>query len=101
MIPWHTVPGDHFGARQARPGLAGQLRLEASTGSRLPSSAGLLLRLTKNAATRARTAMTTRTIAMIVLPEDRPDAVTELTCSSLTDARAPLHLPLHRPAHQR
>src|SRR6516162_6205866 len=39
-------------------------------------------------ATIASTAITTSTMVMIVLAEDRPDALTELTCSSLTDARA-------------
>src|SRR4029077_11148 len=39
-------------------------------------------------ATIARTAMITSTTVMIVLPDDRPDALAELTCSSLTDVRA-------------
>src|SRR6516162_7810612 len=39
-------------------------------------------------ATIASTAITTSTMVMIVLAEDRPDALTELTYSSLTDARA-------------
>src|SRR5215470_14166635 len=38
-------------------------------------------------ATIASTAITTSTMVMIVLAEDRPDALTELTCSSLTAAR--------------
>jgi hypothetical protein len=44
--------------------------------------------------------MTASTTAMIVLPDDRPDALTELTGSSLTDVRASLRLALRRPAHQ-
>src|SRR6516165_9112785 len=48
-------------------------------------------------ATTARTPITTNTTAMIVLPDDRPDALSELTCSSLTDARGPLRMPLSDP----
>src|SRR5215470_114914 len=59
MTPRHARAG---GSSLRRPWLAGretQERLEASTVSRLPSSAaGLLLRLTKKAATRQITATT-------------------------------------------
>src|SRR5215467_4983081 len=69
-----------------------------ASGSLLPSWTDLLLRLTKKAATRQtiaatmaamtnRTASTTKTMAMIVLPDDLPAALVELTSSSLKDVR--------------